>query len=539
MGWWHYLLLVNFYLVLFFAFYALLLSKETFFHLNRIYLVAASLLSFFIPLIQSNWVKSLFITQQVQYTIYSSPILLYKLKPTENILTLGNVFQGLYVAVTVVLALRLLWQIVVIKNTIKKPQPSAAYSFFKKISLGNNLLNPDVIAAHEEVHARQWHSVDVLIIEGVMIINWFNPVVYLYRFAIKYIHEFIADRQVLQSGTDKTDYALLLLSQTFDTPTNGLVSNFYSSSLLRQRIIMLQKNKSKRIALAKYGMSVPLFMMMLILSSATVNNSQAVTAFNKGAEKIFRTPASQSMLLVANPDKKILTETLKGLTTNVLTDEINTHEDSEEYMQRVDASKLVAVKNYSLSIDDANSTAQQKVVFTPIERQPEFPGGIEKFYELLRANIKYPEDMRENRIEGKVFIQFVVEKDGSVTGLKTLRAPGYGSEEETERVLSSLPKWNPGYQNGNAVSVRYIMPIDFKLEAMPNLKDTTSANTYGRSNGLQYIVASPAVNSDINKNAGVAKQPGTQHNDNSLFSSVAALTRQVINQFKGNKKRTI
>jgi beta-lactamase regulating signal transducer with metallopeptidase domain len=68
------------------------------------------------------------------------------------------------------------------------------------------------------VHARQWHSADVLIIEAVMIINWFNPIVYLYRFAIKHVHEFIADRQALKAGTNKADYAMLLLSQTFDTP---------------------------------------------------------------------------------------------------------------------------------------------------------------------------------------------------------------------------------------------------------------------------------------------------------------------------------
>ena len=81
------------------------------------------------------------------------------------------------------------------------------------------------------VHARQWHSVDVLLIEIVMIINWFNPVVYLYRFAIKYIHEFIADKQVIQSGTDKADYAMLLLNQTFDVPAYGFVNTFYNHTI--------------------------------------------------------------------------------------------------------------------------------------------------------------------------------------------------------------------------------------------------------------------------------------------------------------------
>src|SRR3954468_12835715 len=99
MSWWHYLLLVNFYLVLFFVFYALLLRRETFFQLNRVYLVAASLLSFFIPLIQSSWVKGLFITRQVQYVIYNKSIIIYKIKPVESILNLGNILEVLYILV--------------------------------------------------------------------------------------------------------------------------------------------------------------------------------------------------------------------------------------------------------------------------------------------------------------------------------------------------------------------------------------------------------------------------------------------------------
>jgi beta-lactamase regulating signal transducer with metallopeptidase domain len=90
-----------------------------------------------------------------------------------------------------------------------------------------------------------------------MIINWFNPVVYLYRFAIKHIHEYIADRQAIKAGNDKAEYALLLLSQTFNAPAHQLVNPFYNHSLLKQRIMMLQKNKSQRIKLLKYGCRHP------------------------------------------------------------------------------------------------------------------------------------------------------------------------------------------------------------------------------------------------------------------------------------------
>ena len=247
MTWWHYLLLVNIYLLLFYGFYVLLLRRETFFQLNRVYLVTGALLSFFIPLIQSDWVKNLFITQKVQYTIYSSPVMLFQFRPIEHThVTIGQVLVVIYLAGIIFLALRFAWQLIALKKAIDNPKSTAAYSFFKKIKLGDDLSNHEIIAAHEYAHARQWHSADILLIEVVMIINWFNPVVYFYRFAIKHIHEFIADRQALRSGTDRSDYAVLLLSQTFNTQAHQLSNPFFNNSLLKQRIMMLQKNKSHR-----------------------------------------------------------------------------------------------------------------------------------------------------------------------------------------------------------------------------------------------------------------------------------------------------
>src|SRR5471030_75906 len=161
MNWWHYLLLVNIYLILFYGFYTLLLRKETYFQLNRVYLVAASLLSFFIPLIQSDWVKNLFITEQVLYRIYGGTLNFYAYKPVEsNPLTIGQVLIWLYLSGIAVLTFRFILQLIRINKMINAPTPSsAAYSFFKKISMGENMVKEDAIMAHEEVHAQQWHSV--------------------------------------------------------------------------------------------------------------------------------------------------------------------------------------------------------------------------------------------------------------------------------------------------------------------------------------------------------------------------------------------
>jgi TonB family protein len=455
MNWWHYLLLVNIYLVLFFGFYALLLRRETFFQLNRVYLVAASLLSFLIPLIQSGWVKNLFITKEVQYTIYNAavinnPVTVYSFVPAKEVLTIGEILNTIYIIVTLFLVLRLIWQLVILKKAIEKPAPSAAYSFFKKISLGNKLIATDVIMEHEQVHASQWHSADVLIIEVVMIINWFNPVVYLYRFAIKYIHEFIADRQVIQSGRDKADYAMLLLNQTFNVPAHGLVTPFYTRSMLKKRIMMLQKSKSQRIALAKYGLSAPLFMLMLILSSATINNSKAVKIIDIKTANALSTSADDVITEIADHS---------GIPENA----VNKPATIQQIGDNIESEPINMIKPVS------------DQMFTSVESQPRFPGSLGDF---LRQNIKYPAAMREANVQGKVYVQFVVETDGSLSNIKVLRDVGYGSAEEAERVIGLSPKWQPANQNGKLVKVAYTVPINFTLVhggggVIPNAADTS------------------------------------------------------------------
>ena len=139
MSWWHYLLLVNFYLLLFFAFYALLLRRETFFQLNRIYLVAASILSFAIPVIQADWVKDLFITKQVQHTLYGggAELIVYNFQQAERSVTIGHLLSLVYITVTLFLTLRLMWQLIVLKKQIEKPSPSAGNKYTPKKKLTN------------------------------------------------------------------------------------------------------------------------------------------------------------------------------------------------------------------------------------------------------------------------------------------------------------------------------------------------------------------------------------------------------------------
>jgi protein TonB len=107
----------------------------------------------------------------------------------------------------------------------------------------------------------------------------------------------------------------------------------------------------------------------------------------------------------------------------------------------------------------------EQEVFTIVEQMPSFPGGDQKMYEYLGKNIKYPQIARESGIQGRVFVNFVVEPDGSVSNVKVLRGIGGGCDEEAMRVVKGMPKWTPGKQRGKAVRVSYTLPVVFKLQS--------------------------------------------------------------------------
>ncbi len=282
MNWLIYLVQVNIYLLAFYAFYRLVLANETFFSMNRLYLVSSAVISFMIPVLQSEWVNSLLITQQAKQVAASINITDYYLIPVvvseTNPITLYDILTWVYISGLALFILRLCYKFYSLKKLISAEEKSEqAFSFFGYISVGKSHERVDTIEKHEQVHARQLHSADVLFFELLTAINWFNPVVYLYKKAIRNIHEYIADSNASANEQDKSAYALLLVSQTFGIDANQLTNNFFNSSLLKQRIAMLHKSRSKKIALLKYGLSAPLFIGLLILSSAFVNDKSQET----------------------------------------------------------------------------------------------------------------------------------------------------------------------------------------------------------------------------------------------------------------------
>ena len=103
-------------------------------------------------------------------------------------------------------------------------------------------------------------------------------------------------------------------------------------------------------------------------------------------------------------------------------------------------------------------------VYMIVDEMPEFPGGDKELYQFIADNVKYPAEAKEKGIKGRVFVNFIVEPDGSVSDIKVLRGIGGGCDEEAVRVVESMPKFKPGIQNGEAVRVSYTVPVNFRLE---------------------------------------------------------------------------
>jgi len=594
----HYLLQVNLYLIVFFGFYKLLLDKETYFTLNRIYLVSAGVLSLCIPFIRLEWLTEQRAAQQVYTSVNWEAVLAQATIVTERNtgFNWGNAFVYIYCAGILFFLGRLIFNLLAVKKLISISKAGSAFSFFGKKVIDQELPQMDVIDIHEEAHIKQWHTVDILFFEILGIITWLNPVIYLYKKAIKNIHEFLADELAAEFQGDKAEYAMLLLSKSFGISPNALTNGFLEKSLIKKRIFMLHKERSKKIAIMKYGIFIPLFALLIVFSSATVRKNEKLLSITDQIplekpieivenmvttpEKITTAPKisvdgktdanwkgfyqfllrnikypgaassdevqgnaqikfnlkggritniTSNVELGAGCDEEVMKAILsyKGFKTvadgkYALTVSFKIPESSEEFKNKllpksdgyVDLNKINIIsylpKTAETETSSIKSENTDKVYnFVSIEKQPEFPGGIAKFYKYLGSSIKYPKIAQENNVQGKVFLSFVVEKDGSLTDVQITRGLGSGTDEEAMRVIKESPKWNPGIQNGLAVRVKYNINVNFTLNTDPPKPLRTLAQT----------PTSIRLRNDINFN-GLIILDGVKMDENTQLSAL-------------------
>ncbi len=470
----HYFIQVNIYLVLFYAFFVCFLRNETYHNLNRWFLLGAGLASILIPVIRTKWFLNFINPVPLQNSWQQLNIVLdegfsAQIIPDEHLNT-GDVLLLIYLVITSLLLIRFLWQLFRIRKIVKKDSSEQAFSFFNLIKLKQDQNHNAVILQHEQVHSRQLHSADVLFFELLAVVNWFNPIVYLYKSAIKHIHEFIADEVAVNAMPDKAAYALLLFSNNLNVPPHALTNNFFNHKLLKRRIKMLTQKTSTKKALIKYGFSVPLFLVALLLSSATISESKPVLNLSKAitlSDNISRIiePVVENIIPIVKTPKE--TKTTFTAPNNKVTG--------------VKTEQISLPKNYlkeatTIPVD----TNDNDEIFANADVMAKFPGGWSAFQKFLGDNLKYPAEERKIGIEGKVMVNMVVEKDGSLSDIKVVRGDNENFNNEALRVLKSSPKWLPGLQNGKRIRSSYTLPVNFSL--VNNIKGNGEINGLTQKN---------------------------------------------------------
>ena len=267
MNWLYYLLEANLYLAVFYAFYRLFLHQETFYSINRYYLIIATLISFTLPFLQVGYINSFFPAPEIQVSVTSQTPAI----PAGNF-ELTTILFGIYLLITcgflvkMMLSLSRIFTIFfkakrkkVAKVTHVELEGShTAFSFFNILFINPNLSRKDTVLEHEMVHINQHHTMDVLFFEFVQIISWFNPITYFIKEDIKLVHEYIADELTTSVSIKKHDYALFIIENSFGVIPNQLSNQIFNHSLIKRRIKMLNKQKSGGLAKLRFLLLVPL-----------------------------------------------------------------------------------------------------------------------------------------------------------------------------------------------------------------------------------------------------------------------------------------
>lgn len=474
-----YILQVVLFQLLFLLVYELLLKKETFFTYNRLYLLLSAVISLLLPLIKIEafstiipaesianltnvWLPEVFIGNTPENIEYLPAVEISRESTTINwwFVAYGvGALGSLFLLFRKYQNLNRLFRFRAVSSEkdfriIEVPNSTIACTFYKTVFLGDKLseVEKQQILSHELVHVKQKHSLDLIFFEVLKIIFWFNPLVYIYQNRISTLHEFIADAAVVKT-TEKRNYYEQLLNSAFNTQNISFINQFFNHSLIKKRIVMLQKSKSKTIAKIKYLVILPLMLVMLTVVSCSQESNEQ--------------PES----------KDSLSEQLDKLKLKIEESEEISSEDRKKIIE-VTMAVIEKSKNAS-GADDFSVTKEYKQVkdvpFAVIDQVPIFPGCedlasnkeqkkcmSEKITEYVNTNFNTSLG-KEFGLTGvnRVIVQFKIDNNGNVTDVKS-RASHPALEEEAERVINSLPSMKPGKQGGKEVGVMYSLPIVFQ-----------------------------------------------------------------------------
>ena len=418
-------------LAVFYMFYRLMLARETFHRVNRIVLLLTAVASYVLPLCVITIHETVIMQRAAHVAVGSFQVDMMNEEPVTPLWQI--VLPILFIIgmmVTLVHTLSSLFRIIrIIRHSEQYPQTDGTticvtgnasltpFSWMHYIVMNRSDYETSdaAILAHERGHIRLHHSWDLLLVDTLTALQWFNPAMWMLRSDLRAIHEYEADAAVLSQGINARQYQYLLITKAAGIGGYSL-ANGISHSTLKNRINMMLHTKSDRSRLLK------LLALLPIVGIALAVNAEKVVDVR------YDEPQKQ------NTKKKV-----KGVAEKKAdTSETNT-----------------AVGTFEPVQGD---------VFDVVEEMPQYPGGPQALFKFLGENVHYPEEAEKAGIQGRVIATFVVEKDGSISQPTVVKSVDPLLDAEAIRVISAMPNWKPGRQNGKVVRVKYTVPLSFNLD---------------------------------------------------------------------------
>lgn len=511
--------------------YRLLMERETMHRLNRIVLLSSILLSLVLPLCVITLHKTVEVESPQVETSAGMPIQMAD-QPEQVITDLGtisadeSVTPSVEAIVFAIFIIGLISRVLFIANSyrhlrrmIKDSEqhsledgvtlavvdlPVAPFSWMRTIVLNRNDYeerNPSIIA-HERGHILLHHSWDIVFVEVLTALQWFNPVVWLLRRDLRTVHEYEADASVLSSGSDVGQYIQLLMRKAMGTKACTL-ANGINNSTIKKRIIMMLKHKSNRWQWLRLVYLLPIVGITIALNAETLTDyvyNESQQPIKKGkANTIIKTNAKDAIKVTKSEETNLAKgekpfqidgrvgdkntgEPIVGAVIRIVGSTKGTVSDKDGRfkitVQRGDdveaayagyETQTLPVRNYNeigyhFCFDLVKeNTYEENKVYDVVEQMPQYPGGKDKLLQYLSMSIRYPKEAEMAGVQGRVIGAFIVEKDGSITGARIDKSVDKSLDAEALRIINEMPKWKPGMQNGKPVRVKYMVPITFRI----------------------------------------------------------------------------
>lgn len=462
------------YLSVFYVFFMLVMRKTTFFRFNRIVFIFSTALCFALPMLNLSLPKIAVVHLPMEAISAPSVESAWDsdAEKGQNIwlITVSAVY--LMGAITVMGGLTfsfirmLLHMDKVPTHIIDGKKIKLSDIDMPSFSWGNIIMisrkdfeENRAILIHEMMHVRSLHSIDLMIYAVIMTIHWFNPLVWIIRTELKILHEYEADNLTINAGVDSSQYQLLLIKKAVGEKRFQMANGF-NHSKLRNRIDMMHRDRTNNWMRCVYILCIPILIVAICCCS---KNSLINKDIRYEGVGITITSKSTSISLVDFTSSEMMSslERIGGPASDIVVD-IKFSSNTPEELKHALKEEL---RNLSLLKLTYSSHSKDNIPFGLIHHKPLFDGGdANKFYRWVLNNLNYPTKCKDERIQGRVTLQYTVNEVGKVCDVKVLKGVHKELDEEAMRVVKASPRWTPGRtEDGKAVPVTFTFPIIFML----------------------------------------------------------------------------